>query len=142
MSDYTKHKDKKRRNRYISRHKKDLRTNDPMRPGYLSMFILWNKPSFKASLADYKRRLAIYNRTGKFPKKIKGSKLKFGVFSFGKRSKIPDNVVNKKLYSKIKNKIRKSIKNRRWGAYDSGRLVREYKKKVVNTGVKRNLLQN
>ena len=78
MSDYTKHKDKDRRNRYISRHKKDLRTNDPMRAGYLSMYILWNKPSFKSSLADYKRRLKIYNKTGKFPRVIKGSKLKFG----------------------------------------------------------------
>ena len=79
MSDYTKHKDKSRRERYISRHKKDLRTNDPMKPGYLSMYILWNKPTVKASLADYKRRLNVYNRTGKFPKGITGSKkLSFG----------------------------------------------------------------
>ena len=79
MSDYTIHKDKERRERYISRHKKDLRTNDPMKPGYLSMYILWNKPSVKASLADYKRRLNIYNKTGKFPKDIAGSKkLSFG----------------------------------------------------------------
>ena len=46
-----------------------------------------------------------------------------------KGSKIPDNVVNKKLYASIKSKIRRSIKGRRWGAYDSGRLVREYKAK-------------
>lgn len=79
MSDYTIHKDKERRERYISRHKKDLRTNDPMKPGYLSMYILWNKPSLKASLTDYKRRLNIYNKTGKFPKSITGSKkLSFG----------------------------------------------------------------
>jgi hypothetical protein len=56
--------------------------------------------------------------------------------SFGKKqktkgSKIPDNVVNKALYSRIKAKIRKDVnkKKRRWGAYDSGRLVREYKAK-------------
>lgn len=80
MSDYTIHKDKERRERYISRHKKDLRTNDPMKPGYLSMYILWNKPSIKASLADYKRRVNIYNKTGKFPKDIVGSKkLSFGM---------------------------------------------------------------
>jgi len=79
MSDYTIHKDKERRERYISRHKKDLRTNDPMKPGYLSMYILWNKPSVKTSLADYKRRLNVYNKTGKFPKDISGSKkLSFG----------------------------------------------------------------
>jgi len=79
MSDFTIHKDRERRERYISRHKKDLRTNDPMKPGYLSMYILWNKPTLKASLADYKRRLGVYNRTGKFPKGITGSKkLAFG----------------------------------------------------------------
>jgi hypothetical protein len=82
MSDFTIHKDKERRERYISRHKKDLKTKDPMKPGYLSMFILWNKPSLRASLADYKRRLGVYNRTGKFPTKITGSKkLKFGMLS-------------------------------------------------------------
>jgi CRISPR/Cas system-associated protein endoribonuclease Cas2 len=49
--------------------------------------------------------------------------------AFGKKggSKIPDNVINKKLYASIKAKIKRSIKGRRWGAYDSGRLVREYK---------------
>ena len=66
MSDFTIHKDLERRERYISRHKKDLRTNDPMKPGYLSMYILWNKPTLKASLTDYKRRLNVYNKTGKF----------------------------------------------------------------------------
>ena len=80
MSDYTIHNDKERRERYISRHKKDLRTKDPMKPGYLSMYILWNKPSLKASLADYKRRLNVYNKTGKFPTDISGSnKLSFGM---------------------------------------------------------------
>jgi len=126
MSDFTIHKDKERRNRYINRHKKDLRTNDPTRAGFLSMYVLWNKPSFKSSVADFKRRLATYNKTGKFPTKIVGSALsKYGT-SFGK---IPDNVKNPKLYLKIKAKIQKDVKKkkRRWGAYDSGRLVREYK---------------
>ena len=75
MSDYTIHKDKDRRDRYINRHKKDLRTGDPTRAGYLSMYVLWNKPSFKTSLADYKRRLNTYNRTDNFPLAIKGSPL-------------------------------------------------------------------
>ena len=46
-----------------------------------------------------------------------------------KNERIPKNVVNKKLYLKIKQRIRRSVKKtgRRWGAYDSGRLVREYK---------------
>jgi len=56
-SDYTKHKDKERRDNYIARHKSDLETDDPRRAGYLSMFILWNRPTLKASIADYRRRL-------------------------------------------------------------------------------------
>ena len=84
MSDYTLHNDSKRRNRYIKRHKKDLKTNDPTRAGYLSMYILWNKKTFKASLNDYKRRLNKYNKSGKFRKEIKGSVLnKFGVIKSG-----------------------------------------------------------
>jgi len=66
MSDFTKHHDSDRRSRYISRHRKDLKTNDPSRAGYLSMYILWNKSNFQASVRDYRRRLGIYNRTGKF----------------------------------------------------------------------------
>ena len=67
MSDYTKHKDNARRQRYIKRHSKDLGTGNPMRAGYLSMFVLWNKKSVAAGIADYRRRLNIYNKTGKFP---------------------------------------------------------------------------
>ena len=70
-SDFTKHKDRERRNRYIFRHNKDLK-GDPARAGYLSMFVLWNKPSLTSSIADYRRRLNIYNNTGKFPTKISG----------------------------------------------------------------------
>ena len=70
MSDFTKHKDRERRGRYIKRHIKDLRTNDPTRAGYLSMYVLWNKPTLQPSIADYKKRLSVYNRTGRFPTKI------------------------------------------------------------------------
>lgn len=57
MSDYTKHKDKTRRARYLKRHAgmgEDW--NDPTTAGALSKWILWNKPTFKSSLEDYKRR--------------------------------------------------------------------------------------
>jgi hypothetical protein len=57
MSDFTKHKDTKRRQRYLTRHRgmhEDW--NDPTTAGALSRWILWNKPTFKSSLADYKRR--------------------------------------------------------------------------------------
>jgi hypothetical protein len=68
-NDYTKHEDISRRNRYIIRHEKDLSTGDPSRAGFLSMFILWNKPNIEEAVKDYNRRLNIYNKTGKFPYK-------------------------------------------------------------------------
>lgn len=71
-SDYTIHKDRERRNRYIDRHMKDTKTNDPTRAGFLSLYVLWNKPSFEASVRDYKTRLGKYNKTGRFPTKIVG----------------------------------------------------------------------
>jgi hypothetical protein len=70
MSDFTKHHDRERRQRYIKRHSKDLGTGNPARAGYLSMFVLWNKSTVSGGIADYRRRLGIYNKTGKFPTKI------------------------------------------------------------------------
>ena len=122
MSDFTIHKDKERRERYITRHKKDLRTNDPMKPGYLSMYILWNKPSVSGSLADYKRRLNTYNRTGKFPKGITGSKKlnsRFGALvDFNTPNsylnKIPDDVQDLIQREVSTSKLQKSIRSREW----------------------------
>ena len=39
--DYTLTHDKKQREHYRTRHKKDLETNDPTRAGFLSYYILW-----------------------------------------------------------------------------------------------------
>jgi hypothetical protein len=69
-SDYIHHHDKKRKQRYLTRHHKDLGTRDPSRAGYLSTYILWNRPTLNASIRDYRRRLNIYNKTGKFPTKL------------------------------------------------------------------------
>ena len=41
--DYTIHKNWKRRHHYVRRHMKDLRTGDPTRAGFLSMFLLWER---------------------------------------------------------------------------------------------------
>ena len=68
-NDFTRHSDLERRNRYIIRHEKDLRTGDPTRAGYLSLFILWNLPTLRSSIADYRDRLSTYNNSGKFPTK-------------------------------------------------------------------------
>jgi hypothetical protein len=54
--DYTIHRDEKRKQSYILRHKKDLSTHDPTKAGYLSFYILWNKPTLSESIADYRRR--------------------------------------------------------------------------------------
>lgn len=56
MNDYTLTGDKEAKRLYELRHKKDLDTKDPKRAGYLSMFILWNKPTIEASVKDYNRR--------------------------------------------------------------------------------------
>jgi hypothetical protein len=56
-SDYTKHKNKTRKQRYIKRHSgMGEHWNDPTTPGALSRWVLWNKPTFKASVSDYKKR--------------------------------------------------------------------------------------
>lgn len=54
--DFRQHRDPQRKQRYINRHKKRENWKDPMTPGALSLYILWNKPTLKASIADYKRR--------------------------------------------------------------------------------------
>jgi hypothetical protein len=56
MDDYTLTGDKEQRERYRTRHAKDLETGDPTRAGYLSYYILWNKPTIQESIKDYRRR--------------------------------------------------------------------------------------
>lgn len=55
-SDYLHHRDPQRKQRYINRHRKRENWNDPTTPGALSLYILWNKPTLKASIEDYKKR--------------------------------------------------------------------------------------
>ena len=56
-SDFTKHKDVTRRARYVHRHSgRGEHWNKPMTPGALSRWILWNKTTLRASVADYKKR--------------------------------------------------------------------------------------
>ena len=57
MSDYTKHKDKTRKLRYLKRHSgMGEHWNKPDTPAALSKWVLWNKPTFHASVADFKKR--------------------------------------------------------------------------------------
>jgi len=60
MSDFTKHKNVTRRARYLKRHTgKGEKWSQPDTAGALSRWILWNKPTFAASLADFKRRFKL-----------------------------------------------------------------------------------
>lgn len=54
-SDYTIHKDKARKARYIARHSANENFEDPITAGALSLWILWNKPTLKASIESYKK---------------------------------------------------------------------------------------
>ena len=57
MDDYTITKNKEQRKRYRERHKKDLKTGDYTRAGFLSYYILWGaSTSRKENIASYKRR--------------------------------------------------------------------------------------
>ena len=56
MSDYTKHKDSKRKQRYMSRHRTRENWQNYMSAGALSRWILWNKATLKDSKEDYKKR--------------------------------------------------------------------------------------
>jgi hypothetical protein len=54
--DYTQSKDPKRAELYRARHKKDLLTNNPTKPGYLSWYILWLTPNFEENVRRYKNK--------------------------------------------------------------------------------------
>jgi hypothetical protein len=59
-SDFTKHKNTTRKARYIKRHSgMGEHWDKPDTPGALSRWILWNKPSLKGSLRDFKKRFNI-----------------------------------------------------------------------------------
>ena len=58
-SDYTKHKDNKRKDIYLKRHKKNEDWNKYTSAGALSRWILWNKPTLEASIKDYKKRFKL-----------------------------------------------------------------------------------
>lgn len=57
--DYTTHKDEKRKELYIKRHEKNENWNNPITPGSLSRWILWNLPTLEASIKDFKKRFSL-----------------------------------------------------------------------------------
>ena len=75
MDHYNVHRDKNRREKYRSRHKKDLSTGDPTRAGYLSYYLLWGEStSLKTNLAAYRKRF--FPKSAKSPTKKASPKRK------------------------------------------------------------------
>jgi hypothetical protein len=44
---------------YIARHGAQQNWSNPMKAGTLARFILWNKPTLRASVADFKKRFQV-----------------------------------------------------------------------------------
>ena len=55
-STYIDHKDDKKKDAYIARHKVNENFNNPLSSGSLARFILWNKTTLSASISDFKKR--------------------------------------------------------------------------------------
>lgn len=56
MSDFTINKDEDRKKLYLDRHRKNEDWSNPRTAGALSRWILWNKPTRRASISDFKSR--------------------------------------------------------------------------------------
>lgn len=57
MSDYTIHKDKERRQRYLDRHRKNENWNNPLTAGALSRWILWgDSTSIEQNIKNFKKK--------------------------------------------------------------------------------------
>ena len=44
---------------YRRRHIKDLETNDFTRPGYLSFYLLWSRPTLKGAIKAFKKKFSL-----------------------------------------------------------------------------------
>jgi hypothetical protein len=55
--DYTMHHNELRRHAYQTRHRHDLKTQNPMRAGYLSLYILWgDSTNLQTNIREYKKK--------------------------------------------------------------------------------------
>jgi hypothetical protein len=60
MDDYTLKGDKEQRERYRTRHKKDLATKDPTRAGFLSYYLLWgDSTSLQENIRAFRSRFGL-----------------------------------------------------------------------------------
>jgi hypothetical protein len=60
MDDYTLTGNKEQRDRYRTRHQRDLETGDPTRAGFLSYYILWgDSTNLQTNIGAYRRRFGL-----------------------------------------------------------------------------------
>jgi len=61
MSDYTKHKDPERKQRYIRRHRKreNWKKSGIDTAGFWSRWLLWGEPTLRDSIAEIERRFNV-----------------------------------------------------------------------------------
>jgi len=58
--DYTQHGDKKRKQLYLNRHRKNEDWSNPKTAGALSRWILWNKPTLEESINNYIKKFNMH----------------------------------------------------------------------------------
>ena len=56
MSDFTKHKDEERKQRYLDRHRKNENWNDYKTASFYATNLLWNKRTLTESVNDTNKR--------------------------------------------------------------------------------------
>ena len=57
--DFTAHRDRRRRQLYLARHRYREDWNDPTTAGALSRWLLWERPSFREALQAFRQRFRI-----------------------------------------------------------------------------------
>lgn len=67
--DYTQHKDKERKERYLARHKsrENWGKSGIRTAGFWSRWLLWNKPTISGSLTDIRKRFKVQIKRGAPP---------------------------------------------------------------------------
>ena len=60
-SDFTKHKNEERKQRYLDRHRKREDWSDPTTAGFMSKNLLWNKPTLTESIKDTNKKFKNIN---------------------------------------------------------------------------------
>ena len=55
-SDYTIHKDKDRKERYLARHRKNEQWDNPLTASFYATNLIWNKPTLTESIKDTNNR--------------------------------------------------------------------------------------